>query len=462
MPPSPSLIQKARGFELRAALSLAKLYQSTGRPADAHAVLAPALEGFSPTPEMPEIAEAEALLAALAETEEVKAEAESRKRRFQLQAGYWSALAWARGNAADETQAAAARMDELAAKLNDHAARFALYPGQFYASLIGGQPRAARSIAETYLKEARDAGAPLDVALASILLGEAHMTMGAFAVARSHLREAFELYDRAPDTEFPSIDWRTYGTLVLATVSRHSGEALRARELIDKAKESVGAERSATSAIAYTWTLFIEALRGDASAVLRDSEALAEISAKLGLPLSLGVATVYRGWARARLGDRQSGLEEMRQGLAQLGEQKALVGVQFYRGLLAEIEADGQNAPEALSHIDEALALAEQTKQAETDALLHRIRGDILLKTNSGNLSRAEDAYLAALAIAKEQDARSFGLQAALSLAKLYQSTSPSRSLRRPRPRARRPFADPGNAGDRRGAGPARGARRDR
>ena len=33
-------------FELRAAFALAKLYQSTGRPADAHAVLAPALEGL--------------------------------------------------------------------------------------------------------------------------------------------------------------------------------------------------------------------------------------------------------------------------------------------------------------------------------------------------------------------------------------------------------------------------------
>ena len=57
--------QGARSFELRAALSLAKLYQSTGRPAEAHAVLAPALEGFSPTPEMPEIAEAQALLVAI-------------------------------------------------------------------------------------------------------------------------------------------------------------------------------------------------------------------------------------------------------------------------------------------------------------------------------------------------------------------------------------------------------------
>jgi predicted ATPase len=57
--------QTTRTFELRAALSLAKLYQSIGRPAEAHAVLAPALEGFSPTPEMPQIAEAQALLAAL-------------------------------------------------------------------------------------------------------------------------------------------------------------------------------------------------------------------------------------------------------------------------------------------------------------------------------------------------------------------------------------------------------------
>jgi predicted ATPase len=59
-----------RAFELRAALSLAKLYQSTARSVDAHAVLAPALEGFSPTPEMPEIAEAQALLESLARSGE--------------------------------------------------------------------------------------------------------------------------------------------------------------------------------------------------------------------------------------------------------------------------------------------------------------------------------------------------------------------------------------------------------
>jgi predicted ATPase len=58
--------QGSRSDALLASLSLAKLYQSTVRPADAHAVLAPALEGFSPTPEMPEIAEAQALIERLA------------------------------------------------------------------------------------------------------------------------------------------------------------------------------------------------------------------------------------------------------------------------------------------------------------------------------------------------------------------------------------------------------------
>ena len=56
---------KAKSFELRAALSLAKLYEGANRAADAHAVLTPALEGFSPTPEFSEIAEAQALLATL-------------------------------------------------------------------------------------------------------------------------------------------------------------------------------------------------------------------------------------------------------------------------------------------------------------------------------------------------------------------------------------------------------------
>src|SRR5208337_2998016 len=145
-------------YELLASLSLARLYQSTGRPADAHAVLAPALEGFVQTSEMPEIAEAQALLAELAEKQEVKAATASRKRRLQLQANYGLALTYSRGVAAEETKAAATRTERLAAEVSDSAARFAVYYGQWLASLIGGQMGSARATAETYLREARKVG----------------------------------------------------------------------------------------------------------------------------------------------------------------------------------------------------------------------------------------------------------------------------------------------------------------
>jgi predicted ATPase len=56
--------QKARSFELRAALALAKLHRAANRIADAYAVLAPAVEGFPPTRQFPELVEAQALLSA--------------------------------------------------------------------------------------------------------------------------------------------------------------------------------------------------------------------------------------------------------------------------------------------------------------------------------------------------------------------------------------------------------------
>jgi hypothetical protein len=65
-PPPPSRNSKRPTASNCAPRCLAKLYQSTGRPIDAHDVLGPALDGFSPTPEFPEIAEAKALFDALA------------------------------------------------------------------------------------------------------------------------------------------------------------------------------------------------------------------------------------------------------------------------------------------------------------------------------------------------------------------------------------------------------------
>jgi predicted ATPase len=114
-------------------------------------------------------------------------------------------------------------------------------------------------------------------------------------------------------------------------------------------------------------------------------------------------------------------MRELLEGLADLADQGSKVHVPLYQALLAQIEAEmGESA---LSRIDGALALALETGEHWSDSFLYRIRGEILLKRDSANTARVAEAFQTAIAIAQVQKARSFELQAALALAKLYHST---------------------------------------
>src|SRR5262249_30874717 len=136
--------QKARSFELRATLDLARLYDSTGRCAEAHALLSAALEGFSPTLEFPEIEEAQALLAALVEIDEVKNTAASRKCRLKLQTSLGRGLMWSCGFGAEEVKAAFLLARELAASVDNPTERFNIYFGLWASNLVSGELVLAR------------------------------------------------------------------------------------------------------------------------------------------------------------------------------------------------------------------------------------------------------------------------------------------------------------------------------
>jgi tetratricopeptide (TPR) repeat protein len=96
----------------------------------------------------------------------------------------------------------------------------------------------------------------------------------------------------------------------------------------------------------------------------------------------------------------------------------------WWRRLAAELEAEEGDFESALARIDEALALAREAGVHMNDAFVYRLRGEILLKRGPANPALAEEAFRAALAIAQQQGGRFYGLRAALSLAKLYQSTA--------------------------------------
>jgi predicted ATPase len=159
-----------------------------------------------------------------------------------------------------------------------------------------------------------------------------------------------------------------------------------------------------------------EIVRGDAGAARRDAENVVKLSQENAITLFAAIGALQSAWASARLDGRETRATELRQALAAFTGQGNKFLVPFYQGLLAEIEAQG-DAEGALTRIDEALALAGETGEHWSDAFLHRCRGEILLKRDSANTAPAEEAFLAAIAVAQQQKARSFELRAAISLA---------------------------------------------
>jgi predicted ATPase len=196
--------QKARSFELRAALSLAKLYRPANRDADAHAVLAPAVEGFPPTQQFPELSEAQSVLAALLESDAVKSAAAFRQRRVRLQINLGNALIWAKGFTAPETTAALARARELANQVEDASDRFSAYYGLWSGHLNRGEPAPLREMAELFLREATAQPDCPEAVIAHRIFGITRWYLGDFAGAHGHFQKTIELYDQARHSDFAS------------------------------------------------------------------------------------------------------------------------------------------------------------------------------------------------------------------------------------------------------------------
>src|SRR6185369_15336759 len=135
-------------------------------------------------------------------------------------------------------------------------------------------------------------------------------------------------------------------------------------------------------------------------------------------PFWLGLGRAFYAQARIAAG-HPDGSPEMMEGLALVAE----TGNQCHA---PEILLHLAEAQQALGHLAEAqgtvataLAVAAQTGQPYFDTDLHRLDGDLLLATG-GPADEAAARYHRALAIAREQGARSLELRAATSLARLW------------------------------------------
>jgi class 3 adenylate cyclase/predicted ATPase len=417
--------QKARSFELRAALSLAKLYQSTRRATDAHAVLAPALAGFAPTSELVEIAEAQALLGTLTQDERVREALGRQQARAKLQVDYARAVQWGKGFAAEETRAAFERAGELAAAARGDSEYWTLMYGRFTHPLMRGEFVAAQEVAETYLRQAQVAGRRDHVVNARRLLGTVKFEIGALHDAREEFEALLANWDEERDKALRAVtgaDVLCVGRAYMAQMLACLGEVEAAVRMSEDANRRAEAfDDFGARAFTLSHSAAINTIRGRPDAIHEPAEALQKLASEKGTRLWELAARGYATWARGLLqGDPAASANEMQEIIAAKHERKELMVLYHWQGMLAELQNAAGAFDDALTSVAKGLEFAEQTGGHRMDSFLHRVRGDILVKRDP---TAAEAAYREALRIAREQGARTLELQAAHALAKLYQCT---------------------------------------
>jgi predicted ATPase len=150
-------------------------------------------------------------------------------------------------------------------------------------------------------------------------------------------------------------------------------------------------------------------------------ELLALIDEGRGYPVMRAFAPLYRGWVQAQEGSLEEGIASLRRGVATWDAGFGILRA-HWRLYLAEALALAGRVEEGLAVLGEAWQEVQRTGDRFSEAELHRLRGELLLQRGGeGAEEQAEESYQRAIALAREQEARSWELRATTSLARLWQ-----------------------------------------
>jgi predicted ATPase len=133
------------------------------------------------------------------------------------------------------------------------------------------------------------------------------------------------------------------------------------------------------------------------------------------------MGTILHGWALAHQGQAQEGIEQIHQGMIAYRATGAEIWRLYFLALLAEAYGTTGQLEEGLAGLAEALTLTDTTGERWYEPELYRLKGALLLQQSSDNHLEAETCFQQAIAIAQNQQAKSFELRAATSLARLWQ-----------------------------------------
>ena len=128
---------------------------------------------------------------------------------------------------------------------------------------------------------------------------------------------------------------------------------------------------------------------------------------------------IERGLLFALAGKASDAVQMITSGLAAFRSMGNTLFFPFYLSYLARAYAELRRSDDAWRCIGEAMTAVETTKEALFEAEVNRIAGEIALKSPQPDTAKAQAYFERALAVARVQQAKSWELRAAMSMARL-------------------------------------------
>jgi predicted ATPase len=111
----------------------------------------------------------------------------------------------------------------------------------------------------------------------------------------------------------------------------------------------------------------------------------------------------------------------MHEGMAIYRATGATVWLPYLLTLLAETYGEAGQPDTGLRLLDEARTIMDSTQEWCYEAEMHRVQGALLLVQAAAQHAQAEASFQHAVAVSRRQQAKSWELRAAMSLARLWQ-----------------------------------------
>ncbi len=353
-----------------------------------------------------------------------------RREQISLQVSLITPLIHVKGYAAPATKAAAERarlLIEQAEKLGEHVddplLLFSVLYGFWSVNIVAFNGDAVLELAGQFLALAEKQKADVPLMIGYRLMGTGNAFTGQLTQGQDYLDRAIAVYDPArhrqlamrfgQDARVTAFSTRSFSRWMLG----YPDSALADADQALKEAREIGHAATLMLALAFVHPPIACGKYALANSRLDELAVLAD---EKGASYWNALGQAYRGCIRALTGQSSEAAQLITSGIAGYRSTGATVYAPLHLSILASAFSELGQFDDALRCIDEAITLIETTKERWWEAEVNRAAGELALKLPDSDAKKAERYLARALDVARAQEAKSWELRAAISMARLW------------------------------------------